>query len=180
MGETVFSDLCYSPKESDERSECHVTSGWTNGQDNCPLWKKLTQFCQTGSEIWFLHHYLGLVRDRQFPMLLPQVSIGADESRRPDFVAYVPLQYWKYRWFAIELDTAHTENNAQADRQRDSYLVEHNYEVRSIRDVSHSTVQSLIEEFEDLMSRAKEQPEEVAIESEVWMVTEPRIYGNGF
>ncbi|HZC35134.1 MAG TPA: DUF559 domain-containing protein [Chthoniobacterales bacterium] len=66
-------------------------------------------------------------------MLLPQTWIGIAERRRPDFVAFVPLQHWNYKWIAIQLDGAHSEDNEQADQKRDAYLIEQGYEVQSIR-----------------------------------------------
>jgi DNA-directed RNA polymerase subunit RPC12/RpoP len=92
MGETVFTDICTDPEEAyDESWDCHLVGGWTSGQTECPLWRNISNLCQTETEEKFLHQYLRFVKDRQFPMLIPQVSIGIAERRRPDFVAFVPL-----------------------------------------------------------------------------------------
>ena len=100
MDEAVFSDRCCPTEQADnvwaEHSECHIAGGWTNGQATCPLWSRIATLCQTDSERRFLHMYLKLVKHRQFPMILPQPAIGIADRRRPDFVAFVPLQYWHY------------------------------------------------------------------------------------
>jgi hypothetical protein len=92
MDETVFADKCCSPEDDNrwpEFLDCHLASGWTNGQSSCPLWENIAKLCQSESERRFLHQYLGFTKHRQFPMLLPQPGIGIGERRRPDFVAFV-------------------------------------------------------------------------------------------
>ena len=158
-GEYVFHDHC-CPGDSDEyydgSSACHVVHGWIKGQISCPLWERIRGFCQTENEVRFLHSYLGLVKDRQFPMLLPQVRIGIAERRRPDFVLFVPLQHWTYKWYAIELDRSHTSEMTLADELRDYDLSREGYEVISLGRTSSSYLnetKSLVERIEREMNQ---------------------------
>ena len=111
--------------------------------------------------------YLRYVKDRQFPMLIPQVRIGIAERKRPDFVAFVPIQYWRFKAVAIELDGGHGEDQAQCDSARDQYLEEQGYEVFSLRPNSRGyleEVKRLVEKFEIQMNIA---------ESDVWEAAVP-------
>jgi hypothetical protein len=182
MGEPVFSDNCYdTEREADyddwsSPHECHLVTGWTTGQDTCGLWQKIESLCQTDSERRFLKTYLGFVKDREFPMLIPQAWLGVGDRRRPDFVAYVPLQYWKYRWLAIQLDAAHPPESAEADAKRDEDVREHHYEVVSLRPKQtgyFEEVRHLVEDIDRWMSLAVTDPWKVAVEAQVRSVEEP-------
>jgi very-short-patch-repair endonuclease len=98
-----------------------MLAGFSAGEISCPLWESIGKLCQTDQERKFLHWYLRYVKDRQFPMILPQVRIGIAERKRADFVAFVPLQYWRYKAVAIELDGAHTDEHLPKDQARDKY-----------------------------------------------------------
>jgi hypothetical protein len=105
MDEIVFTDRCWYPKDESSWPEswpCHIAGGWTNGQITCPLWENIAKLCQTEPERRFLYQYLRFAKHRQFPMLLPQPAIGIGERKRPDFAVFVPLQYWNYKWLAIQ------------------------------------------------------------------------------
>jgi hypothetical protein len=184
MDELVFSDRCYRSEEIDladiysrgqgvdlvEDFECHITSGWTGGQTECPLWLHIADLCQNESERRFLHKYLGYVKHRQFPMILPQAWTDIADRRRVDFVAFVPLQYWNYRWFAIQLDASHTAEQAKLDAARDAQIAEYNYDVISLRPKNvgyREEVRRLVEGFESLMAQAEEDAWSVAIDGEV-------------
>lgn len=174
MGEPVFRDYCAKPEEQDapwaETWECHLVNGWTTGQDTCPLWQNTLKLCQTPSEQRFLHRYIGYVKDRQFPMLIPQTWIGIAERRRPDFVAFVPLQYWRYKWLAIQLDGAHGEEQARDDFDRDMYIEGQNYNVVSLRPNEKGyleEVRRLVEQFEEWMALAETDPRQVAVDAAV-------------
>ncbi len=133
MGEEVFSDICYPPDANWPKSpSCHMVAGWTIGEQTCPLWESVSQLCHTEPERKFLHSYLRLVKDRNFPMLIPQARIGIAERRRPDFVTYVPIHYWHYRWYAVELDAGH-EGREEQDEARDLDLAYEGYEVISLK-----------------------------------------------
>ena len=100
-------------------------------------------------------------------MLIPQVRIGIAERKRPDFVAFVPIQHWRFKAVAIELDGAHGEDQAQSDSARDQYLEEQGYEVFSLRPNARGyleEVRRLVEKFEIQMSLA---------ESDVWEAAVP-------
>src|SRR5713226_4901344 len=136
MGETVFSDHCYEPDvmhySDSDVPPCHIVAGWTAGADTCPLWEKICSLCQTDSEKQFLRWYFGLARDRNFPALIPQARIGIAERRRPDYVLFVPLTYWTYKWYAIQLDAGHRGTESQ-DELRDAEISMHGYEVVSLK-----------------------------------------------
>jgi hypothetical protein len=89
--------------------------------------------CQTDSERRFLRNYLTFVKDRQFPMLIPLVRLGIADRRRPDFVAFVPIQHWRYKWLAIQLDAPHSDDLTSSDALRDEFMRGQNYEVLSLR-----------------------------------------------
>ena len=128
--EVVFSDICSNPDDEDINSpswNCRILAGWSAGQTTCSLWEHVKALCQNDPERSFLQTYLRYVKDRQFPMLIPQVRVGIAERRRPDFVAFVPLQYWCFKWVAIELDGAHGEEQQESDVARNKYLEEQNY-----------------------------------------------------
>jgi hypothetical protein len=176
MDEPVFTDNCYD-SDPDEpyggyvaAHDCHLVSGWTTGKDSCPLWEQIIGLCQTEPEKRFLKRYLQFVKDRQFPMLIPQSGIGITERRRPDFVAFIPLQYWKYKWVAIQLDAAHTLAQTASDSERDDYVREHKYEVISLRPEQKGyfeEVRSLVEEFETWISLAETDPWSIVVDAEV-------------
>ena len=173
MGEPVFDDHCHDPLDEygDSSANCHMLAGWSIGQDSCALWEDLAKLCQTDSERKFLHWYLGLVRDRQFPMLIPQTRIGIAERRRPDFVLFVPLQYWKYKWYAIELDKAHPKGVVEfADGVRNADVAKHGYEVVSLKPEGQGYLQevkTLVEKIERDLSEVENDPWAVAIQAEV-------------
>jgi hypothetical protein len=179
MGEPVFNDHCYDPGDIAEHHEynelsspreCHLVTGWTTGQDTCGLWQRIETLCQTDSERRFLKTYLGFVKDREFPMLIPQAWLGIADRRRPDFVAFVPLQYWKYRWLAIQLDAAHPEESAEADAARDDYVRSQNYEVLSLRPKQTGyieEVRNVVEQIDASMALGNTDPWKVVVDATV-------------
>jgi hypothetical protein len=174
MDETVFTDSCCDPKFSEddwaEFWDCHLVGGWTTGQTTCGLWERIAQLCQNETEQRFLHRYLGYVKDRQFPMLIPQTWIGITERRRPDFVAFIPLSFWNYRWLAIQLDAAHTEEQAENDALRDEYITRHKYEILSLKPNEKGyleEIRTLVERIDSWMNLADTNPWEVAVEAQV-------------
>jgi hypothetical protein len=101
-------------------------------------------------------------------MLIPQARIGIAQRRRPDFVLFVPLQHWKYRWYAIELDGRHIAERAQKDRDRNDYLNLHGYEVVTIATLHcYREVGTLVERIEHEMSIAASDRGSVAVNVEV-------------
>ena len=172
-GEPVFMDQCgdldgpWMPDPT-ARHDCHMVGGWTKGKATCPLWEKLMALCQTDRELHFLHKYLSLAKDRHFPMLIPQVRIGIGERRRPDFVVFVPVHYWKYNWYAIQLDGGHPEERAAEDKIRDADIAANGYTVLPPFKSSNlfEEVRRLIERVDQEMALAETNPEEVAVEVE--------------
>ena len=167
MGQPVFADRCSEPGQdweaSDDGRECHLIAGFTKGDSSCPLWAEVAALCQTDAERRFLRSYLELVKDRQFPMLIPQARIGIAERRRPDFVAFVPLHWWNYKRYAIQLDGAHPPRLAQADALRDIEVELHDYEVTRVAG-SYREVQLLVERIDSDMRAAKSNAFAVALE----------------
>lgn len=167
-------DRCCDPRDdpNDETGwhNCHIVAGWTTGETTCNLWEMIAQLCETENERKFLHWYLRYARDRHFPMLIPQASVGIAERRRPDFVIFVPIQYWKYKKLAIQLDGGHLEDMAPADEMRDKEIAVHGYEVRKVRPEAGNyfeEVRRLVEEIDQMMQLAESSPWEAAIEIEV-------------
>jgi len=174
LGETIFHDFCWLDDEPGPES-CHVMSGFTRGQETCNLWTKIANLCQTDSERRFLRYYLALVKDREFPMLIPQVRLGVAERRRADFAVFVPLQHWKYDRLVVELDRAHPADRAEADRDRELEIVAQGYRV--IRCVGgergyYDDVCALIEQIDAGMKRAVSDPWGVTVDLPV-VRTEP-------
>lgn len=182
MGESVFSDNCYDSEHGadyDDHAlprECHLVTGWTTGQHSCGLWQRIEALCQTDSERRFLRSYLGFVKDREFPMLVPQAWLGIADRRRPDFVAFVPLQYWKYKWLAVQLDAAHSDDLAASDALRDDYVRGQNYEVLSLRPKESGyleEVRRLVERIDEWMALSQTDAWQTAVEAEVQKVEPP-------
>ena len=168
FGEKLFNDCCYDspePGEWDEGRTCHITSGFTRNAKTCPLFEKIKEFCQTPQEQRFLWAYLQIAKTQNFPMLLPQPRIGVSGRRRPDFVAFVPKQFLVYQWYAIELDGAHVD--FEADKLRDSDLTTEGYQVISLRPGDKGyfpEVRALVERFYAEMRVAKESQWQLATE----------------
>jgi hypothetical protein len=140
------------------------------GQDTCALRQRLEALCPSDAERRFLKTYLEHVEEREFPMLIPQAWIGILDDRRPDFVAFVPLQYWKYKWLAIELDAAHPEASATSNPARDEYIRSLNYETLSLRPMQAGyleEVRNLVGQFERWMTLGHTDPGAVAVEASV-------------
>src|SRR5262249_166633 len=179
MGEPVFSDMC---RESDvqgwqdEGEPCHMVAGFTVGQPSCRLWERVEQLCQTEMERRFLHWYLGLAKDRQFPMLIPQARIGIAERRRPDFVLFVPLHQLKYKWYGVQRDAAHPPEFDERDEMRDAEISVHGYEVISLRPEKHGyheEVKTLVERVEREMGAADVDMWKYTVRVPVISFTEP-------
>jgi hypothetical protein len=178
MGESVFVDRCADAITGDFTGPdpCDFLAGFTIGREKCPLWEKVATLCQTETETKFLHWYLTFVKDRQFPMLIPQVRIGIAERRRPDFVLFVPLQYWRYKWYAIQLDGSHPPSTAEQDKLRDDEIAVHGYEIISLcpeRQGYLEEVRRLVERVESQMATAETEPFSVALEVPVTRTEEP-------
>jgi very-short-patch-repair endonuclease len=85
-------------------------------------------------------------------------------------VAFVPLQYWKYKWLAIQLDGAHSEEQATDDAGRDEYVRRHKFEVMSLKPNERGyleEVRTLVEQLESWMTLAETRPWEIAVEAQV-------------
>jgi hypothetical protein len=130
--------------------------------------------CQTVYEKKFLWAYLSLAKGRNFPMLLPQVCVNIAERRRPDFLVFVPLQYLKFKRYAIELDGNHSDEQKEADSIRDTALAGEDYEVISLRPNElgyYKEVQRLLEKIYEEMMEAEKSAWDLATEVEIASTT---------
>lgn len=178
MGQTVFSDGCSHDLSAwEERvTACHILSGWGAGEAECPLWNSIAALCQTDEERRFLYKYLQYAKDRHFPMLIPQARIGIAERRRPDFVMFLPLQYWKFQWLAIELDGGHPPTAEGSDAARDAELAAHGYDVFRVRPAERGyfeEVRRLVERVESRMALFESEPLKIAVEVKIDMILPP-------
>lgn len=176
-GEPIFRDQCYSPDAGygEEPSRCSILTGWSTGKMECGTWAKVRALCQTSPEQRFLQDYIRYVKDRQFPMLLPQVRVGIAERRRPDFVIFIPVHYWSYKQLAIQLDGSH-EHGREDDKARDAHVAEYGYETMSVRPDERGylrEVQRLVEHIEIIMRMHETDAAEVATETSVRKCTPP-------
>ena len=83
---------------------------------------------------------------------------------------FVPLQYYKYKRYAIELDGGHSDAQSIADKQRDTELAKEDYTVLSLRPSERGyfeEVQKLVERIDSEMSTAETQEWENAVEIKV-------------
>jgi hypothetical protein len=170
MGQPVFSDRCSDAVDAWTDHDCHMLAGFGIGETTCALWEEVAKLCQTEIEKQFLRWYLELVKDRQFPMLIPQARIGIAERRRPDFVVFVPVHYWSYKWYAIQLDAAHGSERTTQDRIRDEEIAVQGYEVISLRPSREGylgAVKRLLEQIERDMAKVEGDGWSVAIQLEV-------------
>lgn len=176
MGEAVFRDVCvprdklpdrdWIPAEEVPEIACRVFSGLTLGPDACSVWNGVLSLCATIAERRFVSDWLAFVRNRSFPMLIPQARIGIAQRRRPDFVLFVPRQHWIYKWYAIELDASHWPEQQPEDETRNAELGLQGYEVLSLRPGQRGyfeEVRALAEKVELEMRRAESDPLSVAV-----------------
>jgi hypothetical protein len=175
-GEPMFADKCRHSDDFDDSEPCRIMTSWSKGGATCGTWDRIASLCQTQPEQRFLQDYLRYVKDRQFPMLLPQARIGIAERRRPDFVVFVPVQHWRYQQLAVQLDGAHPDEAAANDQQRDAYLAEYGYETISLRPAQrgyHEEVKRLVERIDVAMNMADTDAWEIAISTTVRKFTPP-------
>ncbi|MFQ5884700.1 MAG: hypothetical protein ACE5IO_06335 [Thermoplasmata archaeon] len=108
---------------------CHLVSGWIHGEDTCEGWDYLGRLCQSDNERRFLHQYLRVNHDREYPMPIPQAHIEITERIRVDFVMFVPITRFKWKWLAIEIDSEKWHQDSDKEFQRNMLLESEGYEV---------------------------------------------------
>ncbi|NBD12945.1 hypothetical protein GTY96_28695 [Corallococcus sp. c25j21] len=108
-------------------------------------------------------------------MLIPQARIGIGERRRPDFVVFIPLQQYRFRWIAVEIDGGHNSTSDESDQKRNAYLADHGYEIFSIRPSTpkgyFEEARRLVEHIDAEMKTADRDPSKVAVEARVFRTT---------
>jgi hypothetical protein len=170
-GQPIFKDTCHAATDSlgDNPTRCSIMTGWSSGGPDCGTWHKIKALCQTAPEQRFLQDYIRYVKDRQFPMLLPQARVGIAERRRPDFVIFIPVHFWNFKKLAIQLDGSHVPGHAD-DKARDAHVAEYGYETMSVRPDDRGylrEVQRLVEHVDILMQLHETDPDDVATETTV-------------
>jgi hypothetical protein len=108
---------------------CHLANGWMHGPDECPGWVHLANLCQSENERRFLHQYLRVNHDREAPMPIPQAHLEVTERIRVDFVLFVPVTRFEWRWLAVEIDSPSFHKDRQKDEERDWSVQIEGYEV---------------------------------------------------
>jgi hypothetical protein len=111
-------------------------------------------------------------------MLIPQARIGRAERRRVDFVLFVPLQYYRYKWYAIQLDAAHPSTATENDKLRDEEIRVHGYETLNLRPEGRNyypEVTNLVEQVDREMRMAESESgrREAALEVPVIRTEDP-------
>jgi very-short-patch-repair endonuclease len=85
-------------------------------------------------------------------------------------VAFVPVHYWSYKWYAIQLDAAHDADRSAADRLRDEEVAVQGYEVISLRPSREGylgEVKRLLEQIERDMTKVEADGWSVALQLQV-------------
>lgn len=108
---------------------CNVASGWMHGEGECPGWVFISSLCQTDIERLFLSQYLRLNHDREFPMPIPQAYLEIEERIRVDFVIFVPMTRFKWKWLVIEVDSKTYHQDRERDKHREAILGKLGFEV---------------------------------------------------
>jgi hypothetical protein len=127
---------------------CHIFKGFGNGgTKECLLWSFVEKLCQTDQERWFMTQYMRYVRERVFPMVLPQVRLGGiTQELRPDFVL---------------LDGGHTPGARERDEERHLRLQSEGFSVVSYKgrrvDAEGRSPINYIDDIKDLVSRIDRQ-----------------------
>lgn len=126
---------------------CHLANGWIHGEETCPGWQYLGNLCQSENERRFLHQYLRLNHDREAPMPIPQAHIEVTERIRIDFVVFVPVTRFAWRWLAVEIDSKDYHDH-QKDDARDWSVQIEGYEVLRL-----SAEKIMLDQVRDLYKR---------------------------
>lgn len=109
---------------------CHLANGWMHGQESCAGWEHITKnLCQSESEARFLRQYLRINKDRESPMPIPQAHVEVTEKVRVDFVMFVPITRFDWKWLAIEIDSQKYHENEAKDFEKSMTIASQGYEV---------------------------------------------------
>ena len=131
--------------------KCCVATGWMTGEVTCKGWELIKGLCQTDAESAFLHDYLRYVKDREFPMLIPQAWLTWEERRRIDFMLYVPKTHHHWRKIAVQIDPKGSHKDSRRDEIRDLEIRAEGYDV-----LSYDTDELRIEQVRKLISKVDE------------------------
>lgn len=130
---------------------CHLVGGWIHGEDSCAGWEYLASLCQSANERRFLHQYLRVNHDREAPMPIPQAHIEVTERIRVDFVVFVPITRFNWRWLAVEIDSREYHRDSEKDMRRDLSVQTEGYEVLRL-----PAEKNMLEQVRDLYKRVQD------------------------
>ncbi|MFZ3166798.1 MAG: DUF559 domain-containing protein [Candidatus Methanoperedens sp.] len=130
---------------------CHVANGWIHGEESCSGWEYIANLCQSENERRFLHQYLRINHDRESPMPIPQAHIEITERIRVDFVIFVPITRFKWKWLAIEIDSRFYHQDSNKDLQKNIMMESQGYEV-----IRLSAEKMMLDQVRELCSKITE------------------------
>ena len=122
-------ESCDGYDYEEHSNPCNIANGWMHGEKSCSGWEHIKGLCQSENESRFLHQYLRMNKDREFPMPIPQAHIEITECIRVDFVMFVPITRVKWKWLAIEIDSKQYHQNLEKDFQKEITMASNGYEV---------------------------------------------------
>ena len=108
---------------------CHVAAGWMHGEETCPGWERIKTLCQSENESRFLHQYLRINHDREYPMPIPQAHVEITEQVRVDFVLFVPMTRFEWKWLAVEIDSEEYHGDVVREAGRTAIIASSGYEI---------------------------------------------------
>lgn len=130
---------------------CHVANGWIHGEESCPGWEYIANLCQSENERRFLHQYLRINHDRESPMPIPQAHIENTERIRVDYVMFVPITRFTWKWLAIEIDSKLYHQDSNRDFQKNIMMESEGYEV-----IRLSAEKMMLDQVRELYSKITE------------------------
>lgn len=135
--------------DDDAYHPCHLANGWIHGQESCEGWEYIVKnFCQSGNEARFLHQYLRINKDRESPMPIPQAHVEVTEKVRVDFVMFVPITRFDWKWLAIEIDSPMYHEDAEKEFERSMTIASQGYEVLRL-----SAEKNMLDQVRDLYQK---------------------------
>ncbi len=130
---------------------CNVVNGWMHGDQNCAGWEYIKQLCQSENEVRFLQQYLRTNHDREYPMPIPQAYVEVKETVRVDFVLFVPITRFDWKWWAIEIDSKEYHANTDKDFKKNVTLASAGYEI-----IRLSAEKKMLDQVRELYAKVTE------------------------
>lgn len=133
---------------------CHVANGWMHGKETCEGWEWIQKLCQSENEIRFLHQYLRLNHDREYPMPIPQTHVEVTEQIRVDFVLFVPITRFQWKWLAVEIDSEKYHRDLGKDARKAEKIANSGYDIHRLS--AEKTMLDQVRELYLLVSNVQE------------------------